>query len=567
MKFRMIAAISLSTLAMGVAVAQIRGTPAPAATAPASVIASQKIEILQSGAQQLDNGPAGHVTGAVQVAALCTSHDPSRTTIARITFAPGAREAWHTHPLGQAIIVLSGTEWIQQWGGPVREIQQGDVVWIPAGVKHWHGATPKIASTHIAIQEQLNGEVVAWMETVSDEQYLKSAFSVQAESTTPSGTFRAASTEDSQTISISRSNSRTPRNGSAQYFTGAVIVDELFSAHDPSRTTGGRVSFEPGARSAWHTHTLGQILIVTDGTGWIQQWAGPIEEIRKGDVIWIPASVKHWHGATPTTAMTHLAIQEKLNGKAVEWMEKVTDEQFSSNTQGGTNTMQNLETTIPAAPALERYATGPLTDLWKRPYLSPRDRSIVTISALIARSQTNEMPRYFNLALDNGVTPRELSEVITHLAFYSGWANATAAAEVARQVFAARMIASDQLPAISPGLLPLDKETEAKRASSVEQQFGTIAPGLVGYTTDVLFRDLWLRPGLASRDRSLVTVSALIASGQVAQVTFHLNKAMDNGLTAEQAGEVVTQLAFYAGWPNAFSAVSVVKDVIEKRSH
>lgn len=229
--------------------------------------------------------------------------------------------------------------------------------------------------------------------------------------------------------------------------------------------------------------------------------------------------------------------------------------------------MQTVNILTPAAPALEKYAAGPLADLWKRPSLSPRDRSIVTVAALIARNQTNEMPHYFNLALDNGVKPRELSEIITHLAFYSGWANATAAAEIAKNVFAVRKIGPDQLSAASPEFLPLDKEAEAKRASSVEEQFGKIAPGLVGYTTDVLFRDLWLRPDLALRDRSLITVSALIASGQVAQVTFHLNKAMDNGLTAEQAGEVVTHLAFYAGWPNAFSAVSVVKDVTEKRAY
>ena len=100
----------------------------------------------------------------------------------------------------------------------------------------------------------------------------------------------------------------------------------------------------------------------------------------------------------------------------------------------------------------------------------------------------------------------------------------------------------------------------------VQQNFGDVAPGIVRYTTDVLFRDLWLRPDLAPRDRSLVTVSALIASGQVAQITYHLNKVMDNGLTKEQAGEVVTHLAFYAGWPNAFSALPVVKDVFEKRA-
>jgi quercetin dioxygenase-like cupin family protein len=143
-----------------------------------------------------------------------------------------------------------------------------------------------------------------------------------------SGASQAAPVQNSQTIRITRSESLQSNKGAAQYFTGSVQVQQLFPAHDPSRTSGGKVTFEPGARSAWHTHPLGQILIVTEGTGWIQHWGGPIEEIRKGDVVWIPAGVKHWHGATPNTAMTHIAIQEQLNGKAVEWMEKVTDEQY-----------------------------------------------------------------------------------------------------------------------------------------------------------------------------------------------------------------------------------------------
>ena len=229
--------------------------------------------------------------------------------------------------------------------------------------------------------------------------------------------------------------------------------------------------------------------------------------------------------------------------------------------------MQTVKDITMVAPALEKYAQNPLAELWKRPGLTPRDRSIVTIAALIARNQTIEIPYYFNLALDNGVKPREISEIITHLAFYSGWANAISAVAVAKDVFANREIGADQLSPASPSLLPIDKDAEAKRAANVEQQFGKVAPGIVRYTTDVLFRDLWLRPDLAPRDRSLVTVSALIASGQVAQITYHLNRAMDNGLTHEQAGEVVTHLAFYAGWPNAFSALPVVKDVFEKRPH
>src|SRR4051812_16543435 len=217
------------------------------------------------------------------------------------------------------------------------------------------------------------------------------------------------------------------------------------------------------------------------------------------------------------------------------------------------------------SPALERYRQGPIHDLWKRPELSPRDRSIVTLAALVARNQTVEMPHYLNLALDSGVKPSEVSEIITHLAFYSGWGNAMSAVDVAKDVFARRNIGAGQLPSASPTLLPLDEAAEADRAARVGQQFGAVAPGLVQYTTDILFHDLWLRPDLAPRDRSLVTVSALVASGQVEQVPFHLNRAMDNGLTQAQAAEAITHLAFYVGWPNAMSALPVAKEVFEKR--
>jgi 4-carboxymuconolactone decarboxylase len=218
------------------------------------------------------------------------------------------------------------------------------------------------------------------------------------------------------------------------------------------------------------------------------------------------------------------------------------------------------------APALDKYLQGPVAALWQRPELSLRDRSIVTLAALIARNATAELPAYLDLGLDNGVKPAEISEIVTHLAFYAGIANATAAITVAKETFARRKIGADQLPAASPSLLALDEAGEADRASRVAQQFGTVAPGLVLYTTEPLFRDVWLRPGLAPRDRSLVTISALIANGQVAQLPVHLNKAMDNGLTQSEAGEVITQLAFYAGWPNAFSALPIAKDVFEKRS-
>ena len=138
----------------------------------------------------------------------------------------------------------------------------------------------------------------------------------------------AASSESSQSISITRSGAQPSRQGPAENFTGSVRIDPLFNANPPSRTSGRRVTFEPGARTAWHTQPLGQTLIVTAGSGWIRQWGGPIQEIREGDVVWIPPGQKHWHGATPMNRMTHIAIQEYLDGRNVEWMERVTDEQY-----------------------------------------------------------------------------------------------------------------------------------------------------------------------------------------------------------------------------------------------
>ncbi|HEV2399391.1 MAG TPA: carboxymuconolactone decarboxylase family protein [Candidatus Sulfotelmatobacter sp.] len=226
----------------------------------------------------------------------------------------------------------------------------------------------------------------------------------------------------------------------------------------------------------------------------------------------------------------------------------------------------NYDDVRAVSPALDYYTNGPLHEgLWKRPELSPRDRSIVTLSALIARIQTIEMSFHFALALDNGVKPSELSEIITHLAFYSGWANAMSAIAVAKDIFHQRGIGIDQLPPAKDKVMPINGEAEAQRATQVNKNFGQISPGLVQNTTDLLFRDLWLRPALAPRDRSLVTVSALIASGQVAQIAYHLNRAMDNGLTQPETSEVLTHIAFYAGWPNAFSALPVVKEVFEKR--
>jgi quercetin dioxygenase-like cupin family protein len=134
-------------------------------------------------------------------------------------------------------------------------------------------------------------------------------------------------------MDIKRSGSQPSIKGSAEWFSGTVRIDPLFQPNDPARAGGASVTFEPGARTAWHNHPLGQTLIVTTGCGWVQRWGGSVEEIRPGDVVSILPGEKHWHGATGTTAMTHIAVQEYLDGRAADWMEHVSDEQYQAGTK------------------------------------------------------------------------------------------------------------------------------------------------------------------------------------------------------------------------------------------
>jgi len=247
-----------------------------------------------------------------------------------------------------------------------------------------------------------------------------------------------------QDITVVRAGSQPPQPGPAENFTGVVRVERLFGAEDPARATGGLVTFEAGARTAWHTHPLGQTLIVLSGIGRVQQWGGPIQEIRKGDTVRIPPNVKHWHGASPGSSMSHIAITEQADGKAVVWLEKVADADFNAPVPSQTSTA----TPTASGPSRAQQLVGDIApklaeltdtvlfgDVWARPQLSRRDRSLITVSALIAMNRPDQLRAHLALARQNGVTEEELAEAITHLAFYAGWPSAISAAGVAKEVF------------------------------------------------------------------------------------------------------------------------------------
>ncbi len=243
-----------------------------------------------------------------------------------------------------------------------------------------------------------------------------------------------------QAIRITRAGEQPPQPAPAGHFTGAAVVDAAFRAEAPARGSGARVRFEPGARTAWHSHPLGQTLIVTSGVGRVQAWGGPVEEIRPGDVVWIPPHVKHWHGAAPGSPMTHIAISEALDGRTVEWMEPVTSEQYNAPPRGqgpdaGPRPRPSQAAIGSFAPKLADITDDVLyADIWERPELSKRDRSLATVAALIALNRPDQLRSHLRMALQNGLTREELIETITHLAFYAGWPSAVTAVGVAREV-------------------------------------------------------------------------------------------------------------------------------------
>ncbi|WP_136685788.1 (R)-mandelonitrile lyase [Falsirhodobacter xinxiangensis] len=216
------------------------------------------------------------------------------------------------------------------------------------------------------------------------------------------------------------------------------------------------------------------------------------------------------------------------------------------------------------APGLGHFTDDVLFgEVWERPELSPRDRSLVTLAALISTGKVAQIGVHASRALDNGVEPAEIGELITQLAIYSGWPNAISAVAKVKIVFDDRGI--DPVEQSDEPRIELERGAEAARRAIVDGTVAPTAPALAEMTNRVLFGDLWQRPDLSARDRSLVTMTALIAIGQPEQLPFHANRAMDNGMSSVEAAEVPAHVAFYAGWPRAMSAVPVLKEVFMSR--
>ncbi|EJM76025.1 (R)-mandelonitrile lyase [Pseudomonas sp. GM55] len=333
---------------------------------------------------------------------------------------------------------------------------------------------------------------------------------------------------------ISRAGTQTSVAGPTDYFTGRVRVDPLFPATDEISASGAYVSFEAGARSAWHTHPAGQRLVVTSGVGRVQEWGKPMQEIRPGDVIVCPPGVKHWHGAAPTSAMTHLAVTGSVDGKSVQWLEKVTDEQY--NAQGSQVTQ--------AKPAAQ-----PLSET-----LSARQQAIPLMAAAMATSNMSGLDSALNQGLDAGLTVSEAKEILVQLYAYSGFPRSlNALGELMKVVEARKRRGVQDDPGREPGrgipvgdeLLAAGKANQTRIAGApVQGPLFDFVPVINQYLQAHLFGDIFERDNLDWQSRELATVAALaVTPGVEPQLRSHMAASLRVGLTAAQLRQLVQLLA------------------------
>lgn len=341
-----------------------------------------------------------------------------------------------------------------------------------------------------------------------------------------------AAAESANEVRVSRAGAQPSIQGAAQNFTGTVRVDGLFKAEPPARVGGGTVTFEPGARTAWHTHPLGQTLIVTAGVGYVQQQGGPRQEIRPGDTVWIPPHVRHWHGATATSSMTHIAIAEAEDGKTVAWAEQVSDAEYADGT---------------AAPTLPD--TQSVSDT-----LSARQQAIPLIAAAMAVSDMPNLNAALNQGLDAGLTVSEAREILVQLYAYVGFPRSlNALDELMKLVRARKQRGIDDAPGREPAraiptgaaLLAAGMANQTRLSGGpVQGPVFEFAPVINQFLQAHLFGDIFERDNLDWPSRELATVGALAATpGAEAQLRSHLRASLRVGLSAAQLQQVTELLA------------------------
>lgn len=344
-----------------------------------------------------------------------------------------------------------------------------------------------------------------------------------------------------QSTTITREGTQPPTEGDEETFTGNVTVQPLFEANEDAPITGGLVTFEAGARTAWHTHPTGQRLVITEGTGWIQEAGGPVEEVSEGDVVWFPPNVRHWHGASPDESMTHLALTGVEDGENVDWMEHVTDEEYD----------------IEAASRTEQQ------------------EQITLISAFTAAGEMDSLEKAIHGGLDSGLTINEVREVLVQLYAYAGFPRSINAINTLMDVVEEREaegLEDEEGPEASPipedsDSIEMGTEVQTELAGGpVEGPLYDFAPVMDDFLKGHLFGDIFARDILDYETRELATIAALAnMDGVDSQLQAHLDMGLNAGLSEAELEQLIAVFESDIDQENAENINNLLQETLEAR--
>ena len=495
-----------------------------------------QITITRRGAQSPKVASAQSYTGTVRVEDGFQTAQPARLAGELLVFESGARSNWHTNPMGQAILVTAGKMIVQEENGPLEEVFPGDVVTFPPKVRHWYGAAPDAGASAWVMAEAINGSSMIWQGKVSDSQYQT----------------RPASRQSKQ-LAITRAGALPSGKANPANFTGPARTDGLFTAKNGSNAYGAIVTFEPCSRTDWHSHPMGQTLIIVSGRGYVQRLGGPLHGLRQGDIAWTPADVLHWHGAAPDTAMAHIALSERIDGKPVTWGAAVTDEEYGS--------MNPNEMPL-------------------------KMQKVALIAAFTASGDIDRLKMVLVEGLQAGLTVNQIKEVLIHTSAYAGFPRALNGINAFITVMDEREkqgIKDVHGPEASP--IPTGKtkyeyghDTLAKlrdpsfmpgppgslkRADS-GPRYEAFTPAIEVFLKEQLFADIFMRDVLDYGSREVATVGAISnLPGANDQLRSHIGLTMTQGFTEQQMRHLFTVMGTYLGKERGDNALMVLQQAMD----
>ncbi len=496
-----------------------------------------QISVTRRGSQPSRSASEQHFTGKVRIEQSFASISPACLAGEHLSFEPGARSAWHERPLGQALLVMSGKMIVQEENGPLEEAFSGDVVTFPPNVKGWFGAAHDTSASVLVMAESPTGSTVPWHEHVSDHQYQDQA---------------RDQGKKSKHLTIARAGSLPSGKADPAHFTGNARTDYLFTPKGGSHAYGAVVTFEPCSRTDWHSHPMGQTLLITSGRGYVQSQGGPQQEFRQGDIVWIPADVMHWHGAAPDTAMAHLALSEQAEGKSVVWGVKVTDEEYGA----------------------------------VKPDEMPRkSQKIGLIAAFTASGDMDRLKVELIEGLEAGLSVNQIKEVLIHTYAYAGFPRAlnginafigvmderekqgikdvhgpeagTVATDKSRYEYGHDVLAKLRNPSFVPG------PAGSLKIPASRPKYETFAPTIEVFLKEHLFADIFMRDVLDYQCREIATVGVLSnLPGTNAQFRSHIGLAMVQGFSEQQMKHLFAVLGTYLGKERGDNALAVLQQAV-----